>query len=108
MTSVTMGADALLASLMAQAEGRGVDMITLRALVEESSEAGARRALAQLGLDDERARRDMDELRELLSAWRDAKRSAVKAMVAWVVSVMLAMLIAGMALKIGFVEALRG
>jgi hypothetical protein len=29
-------------------------------------------------------------------------------MVAWVVSVMLAMLIAGMALKIGFVEALRG
>ena len=108
MTSVTMGADALLASLMAQAEGRGVDMITLRALVEESSEAGARRALAQLGLDDERARRDMDELCELLSAWRDAKRSAVKAMVAWVVSVMLAMLIAGMALKMGFVEALRG
>ena len=87
MTAATMGADALLASLMAQAEGRGVDMITLRALVEESSEAGARRALAQLGLDDERARRDMDELRELLSAWRDAKRSAVKAMVAWVVSV---------------------
>ena len=30
---------------MAQAEGRGVDLITLRALVEESSQAGARRAL---------------------------------------------------------------
>ena len=63
-----MSADALLASLMAQAAGRGVDLVTLRALAEESSEAGARRALAQLGLDDERARRDMDELRELLSA----------------------------------------
>ncbi len=65
---MTLSADALLASLMAQAEGRGVDVVTLRALVEESSQAGARRALAQLGLDDERARRDMDELRELLSA----------------------------------------
>jgi hypothetical protein len=75
-----MSGDAVLASLMAQAEGRGTELITLRALVEESSQAGARRALAQLGLDDERARRDMDELRELLSAWRDAKRSAAKAL----------------------------
>ena len=103
-----MSAEALLASLMAQAEGRGVDLITLRALVEESSQAGARRALASLGLDDERARRDMDELRELLSAWRDAKRSAARAVVAWAVSVVLALLIAGMALKVGFLEALRG
>jgi len=103
-----MTADALLASLMAQAEGRGVDLITLRALAEESSQAGARRALASLGLDDERARRDMDELRELLSAWRDAKRSAARAVVAWTVSVVLALLIAGMAVKMGFLEALRG
>ena len=103
-----MTADALLASLMAQAEGRGVDLITLRALAEESSQAGARRALASLGLDDERARRDMDELRELLSAWRDAKRSAARAVVAWAVSVVLALLIAGMAVKMGFMEALRG
>ena len=103
-----MTADALLASLMAQAEGRGVDLITLRALAEESSQAGARRALASLGLDDERARRDMDELRERLSAWRDAKRSAARAVVAWAVSVVLALLIAGMAVKMGFMEALRG
>lgn len=103
-----MSADALLASLMAQAEGRGVDLITLRALVEESSQAGARRALAQLGLDDERARRDMDELRELLSAWRDAKRSAVKAMVAWVVSVMLALLLIGIAVRLRLTELVTG
>ena len=56
-------------------------MVTLRALVEESSQAGARRALAALGLKDEQARRDMDELRELLCAWRDAKRSAWRAVV---------------------------
>ncbi len=45
MSERAMSAEALLASLMAQAEGRGVDLITLRALVEESSQAGARRAL---------------------------------------------------------------
>jgi uncharacterized membrane protein YdfJ with MMPL/SSD domain len=103
-----MSAEALLASLMAQAEGRGVDLVTLRALVEESSQAGARRALASLGLDDERARRDMDELRELLSAWRDAKRTAWRAVVSWLVRIALAALLAGMALKLGLLNLLHG
>jgi hypothetical protein len=98
--SAVVSAEALLASLMAQAEGRGVDMITLRALVEESSQAGARRALDSLGLDDERARRDMDELRELLSAWRDAKRSAWRAVVTWVVRLGCAMVLIGIAVKL--------
>ena len=100
MTNVALGSDALLASLMAQAEGRGVDLITLRALAEESSQAGARRALASLGLDDERARRDMDELRELLGAWRDAKRTAWRAVVGWVVRIALAALLIGIAVRL--------
>ena len=100
MTNVAVSAEALLASLMAQAEGRGIDLVTLRALVEESSQAGARRALASLGLDDERARRDMDELRELLSAWRDAKRSAWRAVVTWAVRLVLAMLLIGIAVRL--------
>src|SRR4029450_9376521 len=96
-----MTSDALLARLMAQAEGRGVDLITLRALVEEARQAGASRALGALGLDDPRARRDMDELRELLSAWRDAKRSARQAVVSWAGRIVLAGLLAGMGFKLG-------
>ena len=103
-----MSSDQLLARLMAQAEGRGVDLITLRALVEEASQAGATRALGALGLDDPRARRDMDELRELLSAWRDAKRSARQAVVGWAVRIVLAALLAGMAFKLGLLELLHG
>ena len=103
-----MTGDALLARLMAQAEGRGVDLITLRALVEEASQAGATRALGALGLDDPRARRDMDELRELLSAWRDAKRSARQAVVGWMVRIVLAALLAGMAFKLGLLDLLHG
>ena len=95
-----MMSDALLATLLAQREAKGVDLITLRALVEESSQAGARRALASLGLDDERARRDMDELRELRSAWRDAKRSAWRAVVTWVVRVACAMVLIGLAVRL--------
>ena len=90
----------LLARLMAQAEGKGVDLVTLRALVEESSQSGAARALGALGLDDPRARRDMDELRELLSAWRDAKRSARQAVIAWAVRLMLAALLIGIAVRL--------
>jgi hypothetical protein len=99
-----MGNDALLARLLAQAEGRGVDLVTLRALAEEASEAGAARALGALGLDDPRARRDMDELRELLSAWRDAKKSARQAVVTWVVRIVLAAVLIGMAVKLKLVS----
>ena len=98
----------VLARLMAQSEARGVDLITLRALVEEASQAGASRALGARGLDDPRARRDMDELRELLSAWRDAKRSARQAAVSWAVRIVLAALLAGMAVKLGLLELLHG
>ena len=100
MSTAAYGNDALLASLMAQAEARGVDLVTLRALAEESSQSGARRALETLGLDDQRARRDMDELRELLSAWRDAKRSVWKAVVGWFARLVLAMVLVGLAVKL--------
>ena len=73
----------------------------LQRLLEQASEAGAQRALAHLGLSDEGASKDMAELRELLSAWRDAKRSARKAVIGWVVRMGLALLLIGLAVKLG-------
>ena len=98
----------VLARLMAQSEAKGVDLITLRALVEDASQAGARRALASLGLDDEKARRDMDELRELLSAWRDAKRTAWRAVVSWAVRIALALLLIGIAVRLRLTDLMGG
>ena len=98
----------LMARLIEQAEGRGVDLITLRALVEEASQSGASRALGALGLDDARARRDMDELRELLSAWRDAKRSARQAVVSWAVRILLAALLIGLAVRLKLTDLVTG
>lgn len=91
----------LMTLLAAQAEARGADIVTLRALVEEASEEGAARALARLGLEDASAQKDMAELRELLSAWRDAKDAARKAAIGWAVRIGLALLLIGLAVSLG-------
>ena len=93
--------DMILAGLIAQANAKGCDVATLRALVEEASEAGAARALRRVGLSDLKAGEDVAELRELLGAWRDAKRSARKAAVQWVARLMLAGLLIGLAWAVG-------
>ena len=97
----------MLALLVAQAEGQGAALVTLRALIEEASDLGAERALDALGLTDRKARRDMDELRELLQAWRDAKKSAGQAAVSWLVRILLALLVLGMSVRLGLLEILK-
>lgn len=97
----------MLALLVAQAEGQGAGAATVRALVEEASELGAGRALEALGLSDGKARRDMDELRELLQAWRDAKKSAWQAVAGWMVRIVLALLVLGMGVRLGLLDALK-
>jgi len=98
---------AVLAQLMRQGAERGVDLVTLRAIVEEAGELGAARALARVALSDERAREDVAELRELLAAWRDAKRSVWKAVVGWIVRLAMALILAGLAVKLGFAAWLK-
>ena len=97
----------VLAQLMAQGSGDGADLATLRAIVEEAGELGATRALARLGLSDEAAHGDLAELREMLRAWRDAKKSALRAVLGWVVRMVLALVLVGVAVKTGFGEALK-
>jgi hypothetical protein len=97
----------MLAQLLVQAEGEGADLITLRARVEEASELGAQRVLTAIGLDDDHASADLIELRQLLRAWRDAKASAWKAAVEWCVRAVLALLLLGIAWRLGAMEALR-
>lgn len=91
----------LLARLMAQAADEGSDIATLRAIVEEASEMTTNKVLERLGLSDADASEDLDELRELLRAWRDAKASAWKAFVDWTVRAALALLLIGIAVRLG-------
>ena len=102
-----MDEEEALARLIALAGASAPDAALLRAVVEEASELGARRALARLGLADEAARDDMVDLRQLLGAWRDAKRSVWKAAVDWAVRGMLALLVVGLAVRLGLPGLLR-
>lgn len=90
-----------LASLMAQASEAGADLVTLRAIVEETTELATDRVLDRLGLADAGAGNDLDELRELLQAWRDAKASAWKAFIEWAIRGLLAVLLIGIAVRLG-------
>jgi hypothetical protein len=102
-----MNREDMLARLIAQAEAEGSDLVTLRAVVEEASDMGAARALARMGLADADAHSDLAELRQLLGAWRDAKASAWKAAVNWVVRATLALLLLGIAVRFGSGDLVR-
>jgi len=97
----------MLARLIAQAAAEGSELITLRAVVEEASEVGASRVLGRLGLSDKSAQDDIDELRELLAAWRVAKAATWKAAVEWVVRGLLAALLIGIAVRTGALGLLK-
>lgn len=96
-----MSREEILASLMAQAREEGAELVTLRAIVEEASALATDRALERLGLGDASAQGDLGELRELLQAWRDAKTSAWKAFVDWAIRGVLALLLVGIAVRLG-------
>ncbi|MEA1085339.1 MAG: hypothetical protein EOP65_07990 [Sphingomonas sp.] len=92
----------VLAQLMAQAAREGSNIATMRAIAEEAGELSAMRALKRLGLGDEEAQGDLAALRELLGAWRDAKRSVWKAAAGWLLRIAGALLLTGLAVKLGF------
>ena len=97
----------MLARLIAQAATEGGELVTLRAIVEEASEVGATRVLGRLGLSDKSAQDDIDELRELLAAWRAAQAATWKAVVEWLVRGLLALLLIGIAVRIGALGFLK-
>ncbi len=77
---------------------------TLYHLIEQASEEGAARALAQLGLSDENALADISELRGLLDSWRDTKKTARQAVIRWIMRVFLSALLLGLAVKFKLIQ----
>ena len=69
-------------------------------LLDRAAERGAERALAHLGLENSHAAKDIRELRDLLQAWRDARRTAWQTTVKVVTTGILAALLVGAAIKL--------
>ncbi len=69
-------------------------------LLTRAAERGAERCLAHLGLENGHAARDIRELRDLLEAWRDARRTAWQTSVKVITTCILAALLVGAAIKL--------
>ena len=69
-------------------------------LLDRAAERGAERALAHLGLENGHAAKDIRELRDLLEAWRDARRTAWQTAVKVITTGILAALLVGAAIKL--------
>ena len=47
----------------------------LEAMLDRAASRGAKQALASIGLLDDNAHKDMTEMRSLIEAWRDTRKS---------------------------------
>lgn len=72
----------------------------LEDMLNRAAERGAERCLAHLGLENGHAARDIRELRDLLEAWRDARRTAWQTSVKVITTGLLAALLLGVAIKL--------
>jgi hypothetical protein len=69
-------------------------------LLTRAGERGAQRALASLGLENGRAAGDIRDLRGLIDAWREARRTAWQTTVKVLTTGVLAALLVGVAIKL--------
>ena len=69
-------------------------------VLDRAAERGAERVLAHLGLENGHAARDIRELRDLLEAWRDARRTAWQTIIKVVTTGLLAVILVGAAIKL--------
>lgn len=65
----------------------------LEAMLDRAAKRGARAALEELGLHDENAGRDIEDMRELLASWRDARRTAWRTIIKWVTTATLGFIV---------------
>lgn len=84
-----------LTQLVRTAEYQGASLMTLEAIVARAAEEGARTALMRCGLQDDAAGHDIRELRGLLDAWRDTRRTVRRTLVHWVICALLVLITLG-------------
>ena len=68
-------------------------------LLDRAAERGAERCLAHLGMENGSAAKDIRDLRDLLEAWRDARRTAWQTVIRVATTGVLALLLVGAAIK---------
>lgn len=73
----------------------------LEVLIDRAAKKGAQEALRSIGLHDDDAVHDVKELRDLLEAWREARRAVTMTITKAVTTGLLALLAVGAWVKWG-------
>lgn len=73
----------------------------LEVLLDRAAKRGALEALKDVGLYDDEARDDIKEMRSLLEAWRDTKRTIGQTIARFFTMALLALLAAGAYMEFG-------
>ena len=55
--------------------------IDLEKLIEQAAKSGAKKALAEIGLNDASAKKDLRDLRDLLASWQRIRQEASKSII---------------------------
>lgn len=76
--------------------------------LDKAGEAGARRVLKEIGLDDDDAGDDVRELRKLITSWREVRSSALQAVVKFLTTALLGAILLGLGIKMGASNMLGG
>ena len=85
-----------------------IDEEHMRLLVKDAAEEGANNALAKLGLNDEKAGKDIKELRDLMSMYRVVTSEALRTMTRTITVAIIGMLAMGAAIKTGIIKIVAG
>lgn len=72
----------------------------IEVLIEKCAERAAEKALKNIGLSDEDAYDDVKELRSLLEAWKETKRTIGQTITRWLTIAFLMTLAAGLYMKV--------
>jgi len=84
---------------MAEPKHVTIPRADLEDMLERAAEGGAKKALLAVGLHDDEAAADVRDLRGLLDAWRDAKTTALRAVIGFAAKALLVAMLAGLGLK---------
>ena len=74
--------------------------VELEEMIARAAERGAEQALKRIGLQDESSYDDVRELRGLLNAWRETKKTVGQTIARWVTTAILVTLAAGIYMKV--------
>lgn len=73
----------------------------IEALIDAAAEKGARKALEKVGLHDDDAGRDINDLRTLIEGWRETKKNVSRAITQAITVALLSALALGAYMQLG-------